>query len=85
MVHRIAILTVLVVISTTSTAAFATEANGLFWLFQRTGYTTATNSQTALGMGDAKSWPVVFSLSSGSTQAYALTPVRNPMTNTNWN
>jgi len=85
MVHRIAILTVLVVFSTTSTAAFATEANGLFWLFQRTGYTTATNSQTALGMGDAKSWPVVFSLSSGSTQAYALTPVRNPMTNTNWN
>ncbi len=66
-------------------SVFATEANGLFWLFQRTGYTTGTDAQTALGMGDAKSWPVVFSLSSGSTQAYALTPVRNPMTNTNWN
>lgn len=85
MAHRIVALTVLSVISTTSVAAFATEANGLFWLFQRTGYTTATNSQTALGMGDAKSWPVVFSLASGSTQAYALTPVRNPMTNTYWN
>lgn len=85
MFHRIAILTVFVVLSVSHSAAFATDANGLFWYFQRTGYTTATSSQTALGMGDSKSWPVVFSLSSGSTQAYALTPVRNPMTNTNWN
>lgn len=87
MVSRVAILTLLAVILMPQPHALATDANGLFWLFQRTGYTTATSSQTALAMGDSKSWPVVFSLSSGSTQAqaYALTPVRNPMTNTNWN
>jgi hypothetical protein len=83
--HRIAILTVFVVLSASHSAAFATDANGLFWYFQRTGYTTATSSQTALAMGDSKSWPVVFSLANGSAQAYALTPVRNFSTNTYWN
>jgi hypothetical protein len=83
--HRIAILTVFVVLSVSHSAAFATDANGLFWYFQRTGYTTATSSQTALAMGDSKSWPVVFSLANGSAQAYALTPVRNFSTNTYWN
>lgn len=85
MFHRIAILTVFVVLSVSHSAAFATDANGLFWYFQRTGYTTATSSQTALAMGDSKSWPVVFSLANGSAQAYALTPVRNFSTNTYWN
>lgn len=85
MFHRIAILTVSVVLSVSHSTAFATDANGLFWYFQRTGYTTSTSSQTALAMGDSKSWPVVFSLANGSAQAYALTPVRNFSTNTYWN
>jgi len=85
MVSRVAILTLLAVILMPQPGALATDANGLFWLFQRTGYTTATSSQTALAMGDSKSWPVVFSLASGSAQAYALTPVRNFSTNTYWN
>ena len=85
MVSRVAILTLLAVILMPQPGALASDANGLFWYFQRTGYTTATSSQTALAMGDSKSWPVVFSLTNGSAQAYALTPVRNFSTNTFWN
>jgi hypothetical protein len=85
MVSRVAILTLLAVILMPQPGALASDANGLFWYFQRTGYTTATSSQTALAMGDSKSWPVVFSLANGSAQAYALTPVRNFSTNTYWN
>jgi hypothetical protein len=85
MVSRVAILTLSAVILMPQPGALATDANGLFWYFQRTGYTTATSSQTALAMGDSKSWPVVFSLANGSTQAFALTPVRNFSTNTYWN
>lgn len=85
MIHRLFIILATVAVVLTHQSAFATDAGGLSWLFQRTGYTTATSSQTALAMGDSKSWPVVFSLSSGSTQAYSLTPVLNFATNTYWN
>lgn len=87
MPHRIPLFVwfvALVMAGLSPAGARAADANSLLWLFQRTGYTTSTSAQTAIGMGDAKSWPVVFSLDSGTTQAYALSPVRNPTTNTFW-
>lgn len=85
--HRIPLFVLfvaLVMAGLSPAGARAADANSLLWLFQRTGHTTSTSAQTAIGMGDAKSWPVVFSLDNGTTQAYALSPVRNPTTNTFW-
>ena len=88
--HRLALT--LAALFMASGSALASEANGLYWLFQRTGYSSGYTpfGQTAVAMGDSKSWPVVFSLSSSSTvqastvQAYTLSPVNNPVTKTFW-
>jgi hypothetical protein len=65
-------------------AALATNANGLFWYFQKTGFSATNGSQTAVAMGDAKSWPVVFSDDGSSTRAITLRPVINGTTGTYW-
>jgi len=83
MVSRVAILTLLAVILMPQPSALATDANGLFWYFQRTGF-SSNGTQTAVAMGDSKSWPVVFSLSSGTANAYTLKPVRNGTTGGFW-
>jgi hypothetical protein len=59
----------------------------LSWNYQATGFQGGSNqnAQTALGMGDGRTWPVIFSAdNSASVQAYSLYPVANPQTQTNW-
>jgi hypothetical protein len=83
MVSRVAILTLLAVILMPQPGALASDANGLFWYFQRTGF-SSNGTQTAVAMGDSKAWPVVFSLSSGTANTYTLKPVRNGTTGGFW-
>jgi hypothetical protein len=69
------------------TASQSLMADEAYWGFQSTGFTAggSVGPQTAIAMRDGQVWPVVFSETSNSLQAYSLYPVQNPtIPGSNW-
>lgn len=72
----------LIVIALSVSTATATDNLVMSWNIQATGF--RGTQQTAVAMRDGGVWPVIFSQSQNTIQAYSLYPVTNPEMRSNW-